>query len=76
MTTIHNLGWWYWAITVVLLSVGLFAGQAGIFLGMALWNSRQPLRWLLLRQAYFSVQVSVPPCSEVYRRISLERVHR
>ncbi|OQW33536.1 MAG: hypothetical protein A4E19_03875 [Nitrospira sp. SG-bin1] len=36
MTTSHDLGWWYWAITVVLLGVGLFAWQAGIFPAMVL----------------------------------------
>jgi hypothetical protein len=142
MTTIHDLGWWYWFLTVGLLGAGLFGWPAGIFLAMALcavqighvvwltrdptafptqvrvaylamlivglweplqwihwlqlvgttarvlvgycllartlslapWNRRQPLSFELVRRTYLSLQAAVRPCSEVFGRISLERV--
>ena len=36
MTTIHDLGWWYWFLTVGLLGAGLLGWPAGIFLAIAL----------------------------------------
>lgn len=36
MNTIHDLGWWYWAVTAVLLGAGLFGWPAGIWLAAAL----------------------------------------
>ena len=36
MTTIHDLDWWYWFLTVGLLAVGLFGWAAGIALVMLL----------------------------------------
>ena len=32
----HDLGWWYWVLTVGLLGAGLFGWPAGIVLAMAL----------------------------------------
>jgi hypothetical protein len=142
MTTIHDLAWWYWCLTVGFLGAGLFGWPAGIFLAMALcaiqighvvwltqdlttfpvqvrvaylamliaglwgplqwihsiqlggtaarilagycllartlslapWNLRQPLSLALIRRTFFSLQAAVPPCGEVFRRMSLERV--
>jgi hypothetical protein len=36
MTTIRDLGWWYWFITVALLGSGLFGWPDGLPLAMAL----------------------------------------
>lgn len=36
MTTIHDLAWWYWVLTVILLGAGLLGLPAGIWLAMAL----------------------------------------
>jgi hypothetical protein len=142
MMTIHDLGWWYWFLTVGLLGAGLFGWPTGIFLAMVLcaiqivhviwltrdhtalpvqvrivylamliaglwdplqwihwmllagitarvlfgycllgrtlslapWNRRQPLSFPLVRRTFISLQAVVPPCGEVFRRMSLERV--
>ena len=29
MARIHDLGWWYWFVTVGLLGAGLFVGRRG-----------------------------------------------
>ena len=36
MTTTHDLGWWYWFLTVGLLGAGLFGWPVGIFLATLL----------------------------------------
>ena len=36
MTTIHDLSWWYWFLTVGLLGAGLLGWPAGIFVAMVL----------------------------------------
>ena len=36
MTTIWDLGWWYWCLTVILLAAGLFGWPAGILLAVGL----------------------------------------
>lgn len=36
MTTIHDLTWWYWFLTMGFFGAGLFGWPAGIFLAMAL----------------------------------------
>ena len=142
MTTIHDLAWWYWFLTVGLLGAGLLGWPAGIYLAIVLsavqfahvlwltrdltafpvqvrvayfallvvglwgplqwihwmllagitvrvlfgycllgrilslspWNRSQPLSFPLVRRTFISLQASVPPCGEVFRRISLERV--
>lgn len=142
MTTIHDLSWWYWLLTVGLLAAGLLGWPAGIFLAMVLcavqivhviwltrdlaafptqvriaylamliaglwgplqwihwmqlagttarvligycllartlslapWNRWQPLTFPLVRLTFLSLQTAVPPCGEVFRRMSLERV--
>ncbi len=142
MKTIHDLGWWYWVLTVGLLGAGLFGLSAAIWLAMALcivqighivrltrdviafpvqvrvaylgllfaglwgplqwihwmqlagttarvlagycllaralslapWNRRQPLTLGLLRRTFLSLETAVPPCGEVFRGLSLERV--
>ncbi len=142
MKTIHDLGWWYWVLTVGLLGAGLFGLSVAIWLAMALcivqighivrltrdviafpvqvrvaylgllfaglwgplqwihwmqlagttarvlagycllaralslapWNRRQPLTLGLLRRTFLSLETAVPPCGEVFRGLSLERV--
>jgi hypothetical protein len=142
MMTIHDLGCWYWFLTVGLLGAVLLGWPAGIFLAMVLcavqivhviwltrdhtalpvqvrivylamliaglwdplqwihwmllagitarvlfgycllgrtlslapWNRRQPLSFPLVRRTFISLQAVVPPCGEVFRRMSLERV--
>lgn len=36
MRRIHDLGWWYWFLTVILLGAGLSEWPTGIFLAMVL----------------------------------------
>jgi len=43
-------------------------------LSLAPWNRRQPLTLALIRRTYCSLRANVPRCSEVFGRISLERV--
>jgi hypothetical protein len=142
MTTIRDLGWWYWFITAALLGSGLFGWPAGLPLAMALcaiqiahvarlthdvtafpvqvrvaylalliagswepfqwihwiqllgtsarvlagycllartlslapWNRWQPLSPALVRRTFLSRQPARPPCGEVFRGLSLERV--
>ena len=60
MTTIHDLGWWYWFLTVGLLGAGLFGWPAGIFLAMALCAVQiSHVVWLTRDPAAFSVHVRV-----------------
>lgn len=142
VTTIHDLTWWYWFVTMGFFGAGLFGWPAGIFLAMALcavqfahvlwltqdltalpvqvrlgylailivglwgplqwihwlllagnavrvligycllarilslapWNLRQSLSLALIRRTFLSLQSTVPPCRQVFRRMSLERV--
>jgi len=144
MATFHDLGWWYWFLTIGLLGAGLLGWTAGIVLAMALcavqiahvlwltrdltafpvqvriayvamligglweplqwihwmqlagtsarvlggycllartlslapWNRWQPLSLALIKRTYLSWQAAMPPCGEVFRRMSLERVQR
>jgi hypothetical protein len=46
----------------------------GRTLSLAPWNRWQPLSLELLRRTFLSPQDSVPPCGEVFHRMSLERV--
>lgn len=43
-------------------------------LSLAPWNRRQPMTVTLLKQTFLSPQTALPPCGEVFRRMSLERV--
>ena len=43
-------------------------------LSLAPWNLRQPLSLALIRRTFLSLQAAVPPCGDVFRRMSLERV--
>lgn len=45
-------------------------------LSLAPWNRRQPLTSGLLRRTFLALQTAVPPCGEVFRGLSLERVQR
>jgi hypothetical protein len=143
MTTIRDLGWWYWVMTVGLLGAGLQGWAAGVplamvfcavqiahvtwltrdvtsfpvqvrvaYLGLLLaglwgplqwvhwvqlvgtsarvvvgycflarvlslasWNRRQPISWELLARTFCSGQTVTPPCSVVFQRLWLERMH-
>jgi hypothetical protein len=43
-------------------------------LWLAPWNRWQPLTLTLITRTFLSWQTAVPPCWEVFRRMSLERV--
>ena len=60
MTTIHDLGWWYWFLTVGLLGAGLFGWPAGIYLAMVLCAVQVGhVVWLTQDLTAFPVQVRV-----------------
>ena len=46
----------------------------GRILSLAPWNRWQPVSLSLVRRTFLSLQAAVPPCGEVFRRMSLERV--
>ena len=46
----------------------------GRMLSLAPWNRWQPLSFALIQRTFLSLQTAVPPCGEVFRRMSLERV--
>jgi hypothetical protein len=139
----QDLGWWYWAATVILLASYLSGWSTGIYLAILLcfiqighvvwltksasafpvqvrvtyvlmlaaglweslqwihwvqlvgtsarvsvgycflarslslapWNRWQPITWGLVRRTYFAMQMTVPPCAAVFRRMSFERVN-
>jgi hypothetical protein len=60
MATLHDLGWWYWFLTVGLLGTGLFGWREGVFLAMGLC-AIQILHVLLLTRdlTAFPVQVRI-----------------
>jgi hypothetical protein len=142
MRSIHDLGWWYWFLTVILLAAGLFGKPEALLLAMALcavqtihvtrltqditafpvqvritylamlvaglweplqwihwiqlvgttarvligycllartlslapWNRWQPLSFALIKRTFLTLRAAVPPCGEVFHRMSLERV--
>ena len=43
-------------------------------LSLAPWNRQRPLTLMLIRRTFLSMQRTVPPCGDVFRRVSLERV--
>jgi hypothetical protein len=45
-------------------------------LSLAPWNRWQPLTLDLVRRTFLSLHSSLPPCGEVFRRMSLEQVQR
>jgi hypothetical protein len=60
MTTMHDLGWWYWLLTVGLLSAGLLGWPAGIFLAIALCAVQVVhVAWLTQGIVDFAVQVRI-----------------
>lgn len=60
MQRIHDLGWWYWLVTVGLLGAGLTGWPTGIFLAMALCAVQIAHVMRLTRDvAAFPVQVRV-----------------
>jgi hypothetical protein len=60
MATLHDLGWWYWFLTVGLLGTGLLGWTAGIVLAMALCAVQiAHVLWLTRDVAAFPVQVRV-----------------
>jgi hypothetical protein len=60
MTTIHDLAWWYWFLTVGLLGAGLFGWPAGIYLAMTLCAIQIcHVVWLTRDVTAFPVQVRV-----------------
>jgi hypothetical protein len=60
MTTIRDLGWWYWVLTVGLLSGGLLARPEGILLAMMVCAIQiAHVLWLTGDVTAFPVQVRV-----------------
>ena len=58
MKNIHDLGWWYWLLTVGLLGLGLLGWSAGIWLAMTLCVIQiGHVLWLARDIAAFPVQV-------------------
>lgn len=69
------LQWIHWMLLAGITVRALFDYcLLGRILSLAPWNRRQPLSFPLVRQTFLSPQASVPPCGEVFRRMSLERV--
>ncbi len=69
------LYWIHW-IQLIGTSARVLAGYCFLArtLSLAPWNRWQPMSVDLIRKTYFSIQTTVPPCGEVFRRMSLERV--
>jgi hypothetical protein len=60
MTTIYDLGWWYWLVTVGLLAAGLAGWPVGIYLAMALCAVQiGHVIWLTRDFAALPVQVRI-----------------
>src|SRR4030095_16907603 len=60
MTTIHDLGWWYWLLTVCLLGAGLLGWVAGIYLAILLCAVQiVHVIWLTRDLTTFPIQVRV-----------------
>lgn len=60
MTTIHDLGWWYWFMTLGLLGVHLLGWTAGVYLVMVLCAAQiTHVIWLTRDIMSFPVQVRV-----------------
>ena len=59
MTTLHDIGWWYWLVTVALLSSDLFWGRSeGIVLAIALCAVQiLHVLWLTRNWTAFPMQV-------------------
>jgi hypothetical protein len=69
------LQWIHW-ILLGGMTARILAGYCLLarILSLAPWNLRQPLSLALIRRMFLSLQTAVPPCGEVFRRMSLERV--
>ncbi len=69
------LQWIHWMLLAGITARVLFGYcLLGRILSLAPWNRRQPLSFPLVRRTFISLQAVVPPCGEVFRRMSLERV--
>jgi hypothetical protein len=44
-------------------------------LSLAPWNRTQSMSFALIRRTFLSLQAVVPSCGDLFRRMSLERVH-
>ena len=69
------LQWIHWiqlAGTTARMLVGY--GLLSRALSLAPWNRRGPLSFATMRLTFLSPQTTVPPCGDVFRRMSLERV--
>ncbi|MFY4729876.1 hypothetical protein [Nitrospira sp. BLG_2] len=69
------LQWIYWMLLAG-ITVRLPFGYCllGRILSLAPWNRWQPFSFPFVRRTFLSPQAPVPPCGEVFRRMSLERV--
>ena len=70
------LRWIHWMLLAG-MTARVLAGYCLLarMLSLAPWNRWQPLSLALIRRTFLSFQAAVPPCGEVFRRMSLERVH-
>jgi hypothetical protein len=69
------LQWIHWMLLAGITVRVLFSYcLLGRILSLVPWNRRQPLSFELVRRTFLSPQAAVPPCGEVFRRMSLERV--
>ena len=60
MTTIHDLAWWYWFLTLGLLGAGLFGWPPGIYLAILLCAVQiGHVVWVTRDLTAFPVQVRV-----------------
>lgn len=67
--------WIHWMLLAG-TSARLLVGYCllGRTLSLAPWNRRFPLTLPLIKRTFLSLQTALPPCGEVFRRMSLERV--
>jgi hypothetical protein len=69
------LQWIHWMLLAGITARVLFGYcLLGRILSLAPWNRWQPASFPLVRRTFLSLQAVVPPCGEVFRRMSLERV--
>lgn len=71
------LQWIHW-VQLVGTSARVFVGYCFLarVLSLASWNRRQSLSWELVTRTFCSDQTLMRPCSAVFQRLWLERVHR
>lgn len=71
------LQWIHW-VQLVGTSARVLVGYCFLarVLSLAFWNRQQSLSWELMTRTFCSGQTVMRPCSAVFQRLWLERVHR